>query len=115
MRAVDVDRFAVAAARVNAEANGVVVDVVEDDVLAGDGGDAEVVLAGDVFYERPLARRMLGYLEHARRRGAGVVVGDPGRAYLPRDRFVRVAVHEVPGCGLLEAADTVPVTVWRLP
>ncbi len=119
--AVDVDPLAGAAITANAAANGVAVSVLVADLLdapgAGPAGAeaAEVVLAGDVFYERPMARRVLGYLEHARRRGAAVVVGDPGRAYLPRDRFVRVAVHEVPGCGLLEAADTVPVTVWSLP
>ncbi|MEV5410092.1 50S ribosomal protein L11 methyltransferase [Thermopolyspora sp. NPDC052614] len=75
----------------------------------------EVVLAGDVFYERPMAESIMAYLERARRRGATVVVGDPDRAYLPRHRFTRLTTHQVPGSGLLEAEEIKTATVWRLP
>ena len=130
--AADVDPLAGAAIAVNAEANGVRVAVLVEDLLADDlstGPDrpsgaaeerraaaaAEVVLAGDVFYERPMAERVMAYLERARRRGATVVVGDPGRAYLPRDRFTPLSRHRVPGTGLLEDGEVKAATVWCLP
>ena len=127
MVAADVDPLAGAAIGLNAEANGVAVTVLVEDLLATApeharehappyGPEAaEVVLAGDVFYERPMAERVMAYLERARRRGATVVVGDPGRAYLPRDRFTPLSRHRVPGTGLLEDDEVKDATVWRLP
>ncbi len=128
--AADIDPLAGAAIALNAEANDVRVTVLLDDLLAAPdrlsghapnpGGrpgpeEAEVVLAGDVFYERPMAERVMAYLERARRRGATVIVGDPDRAYLPRHRFTRLTTHRVPGSGLLEAEEVKTATVWRLP
>ena len=119
--AADIDPLAGAAIALNAEANDVRVTVLLHDLLADPPGPepgaetAEVVLAGDVFYERPLAERVMAYLENARRRGAEVVVGDPDRAYLPRRRFARLGTHRVPESGLLEAEEVKPATVWRLP
>ena len=112
--ASDVDLFAVAAIALNAEANGVAVAGTMEDVLDGDGGGADVVLAGDVFYERPMADRVLGFLERARTRGASVLVGDVGRAFLPRERFVEVATYEIPVARTLEDADIKSSMVWRL-
>ena len=112
--ASDVDLFAVAAIALNAEANGVAVARTMEDVLDGDGGGADVVLAGDVFYERPMADRVLGFLERARTRGASVLVGDVGRAFLPRERFVAVATYEIPVARALEDADIKSSMVWRL-
>ena len=112
--ASDVDLFAVAAIALNAEANGVAVAGTMEDVLDGDGGGADVVLAGDVFYERPMADRVLGFLERARARGASVLVGDVGRAFLPRERFVAVATYEIPVARALEDADIKSSMVWRL-
>ncbi len=73
-----------------------------------------MVLAGDAFYDRDLAARLLPFLERARRAGAMVLVGDPGRAYLPRDRFTQVAAYDVPVERVIEDADLKPTTVWRL-
>jgi predicted nicotinamide N-methyase len=75
---------------------------------------ADVVLAGDAFYDRDMARRMLPFLERASRAGALVLVGDPGRAYLPRDRFDQVTTYDVPVERVIEDADVKPTTVWRL-
>jgi len=111
--ACDVDPLAVAAARVNAEANGLAVTVLEEDLLAGDGGDAEVVLAGDVFYQRDMARAMTAFFVRAARRGATVLVGDPGRAYLPDD-LEQVARYDVPVLDELEGEEVKRSTVWRL-
>jgi predicted nicotinamide N-methyase len=114
VRAVDIDAYAVASIAVNAEANGVEVEAVAEDILDGDGGPAEVVLAGDVFYERSMAARFLPFLERAQARGARVIVGDPGRAYLPRPRFTSLAVYQVPVVADLEDAEQKATTVWRL-
>ncbi|GAA1831726.1 methyltransferase [Luedemannella flava] len=110
----EIDGYAAAAIALNADANGFVVDVVHGDLLDGDGGAADVVFAGDVFYSRAMAQRVLAFLERARARGAQVLVGDPGRAYLPRERFTRVADYRVPVDRSLEDADTKDVTVWRV-
>jgi predicted nicotinamide N-methyase len=72
------------------------------------------VLAGDAFYERPMAERLLPFLVRAAAAGVLVLVGDPGRAYLPRHRFERVAVYDVPVSRKLEDATVKRTTVWRL-
>jgi predicted nicotinamide N-methyase len=96
----------------DAEANGVPVPVVTGDVLDGDGEDAQVVLAGDVWYSRPLAGRVLGCLERARARGAVVLTGDIGRAFLPRERFRELDAVDVPVLADLEDASVKRAMVW---
>jgi predicted nicotinamide N-methyase len=110
----EIDGYAAAAIALNADANGSVLEVVHGDLLDGDGGAAEVVFAGDVFYSRAMAERVLAFLDRACRRGADVYVGDPGRAYLPRERFTRVATRTVPVDRTLEDTDTKDVTIWRV-
>jgi predicted nicotinamide N-methyase len=75
---------------------------------------ADVVLAGDAFYDRGMAALMLPFLERASQAGALVLIGDPGRAYLPRGRFAHVATYEIPVERVIEDADVKPTTVWRL-
>jgi predicted nicotinamide N-methyase len=110
----EIDGYALAAIALNASANRVDVEVRAGDLLDGDHGDAEVVLAGDVFYNRDFAQRVLGFLDRARVAGAEVLVGDPGRAYLPRHRLTELASHQVPVLRALEDAHVKPVTVGRL-
>ncbi|MFI7022297.1 class I SAM-dependent methyltransferase [Micromonospora sp. NPDC049900] len=114
VRAVEIDELAVAAVALNAEANDVRVDAELGDVLDRDAGDAEVVLAGDVFYSEAMANRVLRFLLRAARSGATVLVGDPGRAFLPRDRFDEVAAYDVPVSEALESVRVKRTTVWRL-
>ncbi|MEV0722343.1 50S ribosomal protein L11 methyltransferase [Micromonospora purpureochromogenes] len=116
VRAVEVDERAVAAVALNAEANGVRVDAEFGDILDADAGDAEVVLAGDVFYSEAMARRVLRFLLRAARSGAGarVLVGDPGRAFLPRERFRELAAYDVPVPEALESVRVKRTTVWEL-
>ena len=83
-------------------------------VASAGGASAEVVLAGDAFYDRDMASLMLPFLERASQAGALVLVGDPGRAYLPRDRFDQVATYDVPVERVIEDADVKPTAVWRL-
>ncbi|MFD0568437.1 class I SAM-dependent methyltransferase [Kitasatospora gansuensis] len=112
--AAEIDAYAVAAIQINAEANGVAVDARCENLLDGDGAPADVVLAGDVFYERAMAERVLPFLTRAAARGAVVLVGDPGRAYLPRAAFGSVAVYQVPTAADLEDRPVKTTTVWRL-
>ena len=112
----EIDRYAVAAIAINAAANGVMIATVLGDALDGPTpGDADVVLAGDVFYSRPMAERVLPFLRRARARGARVLVGDPGRAYLPHDAFQAVADYSVPVPFDLESTQVKATTVWTLP
>ncbi|HEU5108639.1 MAG TPA: 50S ribosomal protein L11 methyltransferase [Micromonosporaceae bacterium] len=113
----EIDEYALRAIALNASLNGVAVTPVPGDLLDRDapGAVPDVVLAGDVFYRRPMAERVLPFLARARAAGARVLVGDPGRAYLPRERLVAVAKYAVPSSADLEDAPVKSVTVWCLP
>ena len=101
--ASEVDPLASAAIALNANANGAKVEVTGD-VLDGDGENAQVVLAGDVWYERGLAERAIRLLRQARDRGAEIFVGDIGRAFLPRSLLSELAAYDVPVVAELEDA-----------
>jgi predicted nicotinamide N-methyase len=73
-----------------------------------------VILAGDVFYSREMAGRVLPYLRRAAARGSLVLVGDPGRAYLPTDRMIAVAAYDVPVSTALESVPVRRTTVWQV-
>ncbi len=86
--AADIDAFALAAAQLNAEANGVAIDTTAEDLLARVTPiAADVVLVGDLFYERQLADRVLAYIEAAAKAGALVLIGDPKRSYFPAGKL----------------------------
>jgi predicted nicotinamide N-methyase len=109
---VDIDDFAVAAIGLNAAANDVEVAAKAADVLGTDAG-WDVVLAGDIFYERDLAARVTEWLMSLARRGAQVLIGDPGRSYLPKGRLEEVASYEVPVTRTLEDSEIKRSSVWR--
>ena len=113
--AYDIDPLAAAAISLNADANGVAVLAVCADVLDTDAPDADVMLAADAFYERDLAGRVMRFLERGHARGADVLAGDFGRAYLPRDRLRALAAYDVPGLSVLEDSDVKRTTIWALP
>ncbi len=110
--ASEIDARAAAALRLNALANNVPVPTVLGDILDGDGERAEVVLAGDVWYDKALAGRVLGFLERARARGAAVLIGDIGRAFLPRDRFRVLDTRDIQVVAGLEDASVKRAMVW---
>lgn len=114
--AVDIDPHAVVATSLNADANGVTVETLCADLLDGPPPAVEVVLAGDVFYSRALARRSLPFLRRCRVAGLSVLIGDPGRATLPRSRLRRIASYDAPdfGSAALRQAD-VHVLRGRVP
>lgn len=93
--AADIDRFAAAAIALNARANAVRIAVVGRDVLDEAAPDVDVILAGDWAYEAGLAVRVLPWLRRAQERGIDVLVGDPGRRYLPATGLVEIASYEV--------------------
>jgi predicted nicotinamide N-methyase len=92
----DIDPYALAAITLNAAVNGAAVSTLSGDLLDGDGGDADVVLAGDAFYSDALAQRMWPFLHRAAARGARVLVGDHGRRHLPRERMTITASYPAP-------------------
>lgn len=111
--ASEIDGFAVAAVRLNARANGVTLAGVVGDLLDGTAAH-DVVLAGDVCYERSLAARMLPFLRRAARAGATVLVGDPGRAYLPTTGVEHLATYVVPVSPELESGAVKTTRVLRV-
>ncbi|MFC4068107.1 class I SAM-dependent methyltransferase [Actinoplanes subglobosus] len=108
----DIDPLSLAAAQANAEANGVRVTPVEADLLDSDDRFG-VVLAGDVFYSREMAGRVLPFLRRAAGRGSLVLVGDPGRAYLP-EGLIQRAVYDVPVIEELESMPIRRTAVWQV-
>lgn len=113
--AYDIDPIAAAAITLNAAANGVTVRAVRADILDADGlpsPDADLVLIADAWYERDLADRVTRFLGRCHARGVAALVGDFGRAYLPRDRLTPLAVYDVPGLHALEDSDVKRTTIW---
>lgn len=113
--AADIDVMASAAAALNAAANGVEVDVTADDLLATPPHGIDVLLVGDLFYERALADRTLAFIEAAAKTGAVVLIGDPQRNYFPKGRFEAVVEYSVPVTRELEDAEIKRSAVWRYP
>ena len=112
--AVDVDPYAVVAAGLNGAENGLQVDWRCVDLLDESPPAADVVLAGDVFYDARMSARVQPWLLAARRGGAQVLVGDPGRHYLPRLLMTEVAALDVPTTRDLEGAEVRRVRVYSL-
>jgi predicted nicotinamide N-methyase len=112
--ACDPDRDAIAATGRNAEANGVTVEGLADDVLGG-VASSDVVLAGDLFYGPTMANRVMRFLRRSQvEAGARVLVGDPGRGFLLVDRFDELASYDVPVRSVVEDVTTMRTTVWQL-
>jgi predicted nicotinamide N-methyase len=110
----DIDPHAVAAIAINASANGVEVNARAFDLATDQPGDAEVVLAGDVFYQRELAELALRFLRLAAAAGADVLVADPGRAFVPADSLTALDRYQVPVLTAIEDAPVKSVTIYRL-
>ena len=113
VEACDIDPFAEAAMRLNAAENGVAIRPRLEDLVGRDEG-WDAVLAGDICYERDTASRVIAWLAALQGRGATVLIGDPGRSYLPKDRLDQLATYEVPVTRALEDAEVKRSGVWRL-
>ncbi|NGO65435.1 methyltransferase [Rhizobium daejeonense] len=110
--AVDIDPWARTAVRLNAEANGVSVDFSGDDFI-GQSLDIDLLLAGDVFYDRDFAAALVEWFTRLSAGGVTVLVGDPGRSYRPTERLEPLATYEVPVTRVLEDSEVKKTTVWK--
>jgi predicted nicotinamide N-methyase len=108
--AADIDLFSVAAIKANAEANGARVDATSDDVIGRDCA-WDVILVGDMCYERPLAERLLVWLQSCEAR---VLLGDPGRSYFPKSGVEKLATYRVQTTRELEDREIRETSVYLL-
>jgi predicted nicotinamide N-methyase len=112
----DIDGFCAAAVELNAQTNGVACAFTDQNLLdAPAPAWAQVILAGDICYEKPLAERVLAWLAAARAAGASVLIGDPGRSYFPRTGLTRLAEYQVPTTRELEDMAVKKTAVWAMP
>ncbi len=111
--AVDIDAFALRAIVLNAALNEVSLQTSGLDPVDTPTA-AEIVLVGDLFYDRDLAPRVFDWLVALDAQGKTVLIGDPGRAYLPRDKLEQIAAYDIPVSRALEDAEIKRAAVWRL-
>lgn len=111
----DIDGFCAAAVALNAQVNAVTVTFTDQDLLDAPPPSADVFLAGDICYEKPLAERVLAWLRAARTRGATVLIGDPGRTYFPKTGLDLLAEYQVPTTRELEDMEVKRTRVWSFP
>lgn len=111
----DIDPFARAAAALNAEQNGMVLSMIGGDLLTQITDQRwDVILAGDIFYERDTAQRAYDFLIRQTAHGACALIGDPGRSYLPKDKLEKIASYQVPVTRELEDTEIKYTSVWGL-
>jgi predicted nicotinamide N-methyase len=110
--ACDIDPFSTTAIEINAGINDVHVDTILANVV-GQEGNWDVVLAGDVSYEKEMARKVIAWLKELNDTGLTVLIGDPGRTYLARDRLESIATYRVPVSRDLEDSEIKKSSVWR--
>jgi predicted nicotinamide N-methyase len=112
--ATDIDELATTAAGMNASLNQVRLEIKLADILDQHPPSADVILVGDLFYEKTLAMRCLAWLRQAQEQGARIFIGDPGRSYLPKDQLEKLAEYNVPVTRDLEDAEIKKTAVWQL-
>jgi predicted nicotinamide N-methyase len=112
--AADIDAFALCAIDLNARLNGVAIAATMDDLLAASPPASDMILVGDLFYERTVAERALAWLRKAQSQGSDILIGDPGRSYLPKSALEPIAEYHVPVTRELEDSEIKHSRVWRL-
>jgi predicted nicotinamide N-methyase len=112
--AADIDPVALVAITINAATNNVSIETTADDLLGRPPSGFDVILVGDLFYERQLAERVLAFIVAAVANGALALIGDPQRNFFPQGRFEPVAEYRVPVTRELEDAEIKRTAVWRL-
>ena len=111
--AAEIDAFAVAAIQLNAALNEVAIEAERSDLIGG-ASRWNTILVGDMCYERPLAERLTRWLRELAAHGATVLLGDPGRAYLPKEGLTEIARYTVPTSLDLEDRATRETVIWQL-
>ncbi len=112
--AADIDEFAVASMELNAKVNSVVLKTTSSDLLQSPPPVAQTILVGDLFYEKSIAEKVFNWLTLAKSQGSTVLIGDPGRSYLPKDKLIKLAEYNVPVTRDLEDAEIKRTAVWTL-
>ena len=112
--AAEIDPYACAAIRLNAALNGVRVEIEAEDAIGRADAPWQLILVGDMCYERPLSERLTAWLRTLAGKGAEVLLGDPGRAYLPKTGLEPLARYVVPTTRDLEDRESREGVVWRL-
>ncbi len=113
--AADIDVYCEAALALNARANGVSVAYSASDLLAADPPAwADLILAGDICYEKPMTEKVLAWLVLARAQGITVLIGDPGRSYFPKSGLTKLAEYQVETTRDLEDFAVKKTCVWTL-
>ncbi len=112
--AVDIDPYALTATRLNAALNEVEITTETADITTGEPPQADLVFCGDVFYDKPMADKVLAFLDRLLANNIEVYVGDPGRSYLPSSRLIELAAYSVPVVGALEDNEIKRTRVFRL-
>jgi predicted nicotinamide N-methyase len=103
--ASDIDLYSGEAVALNAQANDVSVAFTDRDLLVVDPPDVDLILAGDLCYEQPMAGHVGAWLRAAAARGIRVLIGDPGRQYFSREGLIRLAEYEIQTTHELEDRD----------
>jgi len=112
--AVDIDNFAASAIAINAKANAVMITATTTDLLQSPPPEIDTILVGDLFYEESTAERVFTWLTQAKAQGTHILIGDPGRSYLPKHRLLKLAEYNVPVTRDLEDAEIKRTAVWTL-
>lgn len=110
----DIDPFCAAAVTLNAQTNGVAMGFTGANLLDAAPPAVDLICAGDVCYEKPMAERVLDWLATARAQGSRVLLGDPGRTYLPKSGLTFLAEYSVPTTRDLEDYEIKRTCVWSL-
>lgn len=111
--ACDIDPLARAAIALNAARNGVTLRVSGDDPLGDRGTRADVVIAGDVYYQAEMGDRTTAWIRRCMLSGADVILADPGRGYMPSDGLDMLATYAVPTSLAVEDREVRHTTIWR--
>lgn len=112
--AADIDPFCAAAVAANARSNGVEIAFTDANLLDAPPPPVDLICAGDVFYEKPMAEAVLAWLKQAQANGTRVIVGDPGRTYFPKSGLTLLAEYTVPTTRELEDQEVKRSRVWSL-
>jgi predicted nicotinamide N-methyase len=113
VQAVEIDRVAGAAIQLNAELNDLDVEILCRDLVGETLPGIDLLLAGDICYERPMAERVTAWLRTLAAGGLTVLMGDPGRTYLPGDGLVEQARYDVPTSLELEDRELRQTVIWK--
>ena len=112
--AADVDPFTPHAIALNADINQVAIAATGDDLLKDPPPVHDLLLVGDLFYEKDLSDAVLSWCETAAQSGTRVFIGDPKRSFFPVDKFEPVAEYSVPVTRALEDSEIKRTLVWKM-